>query len=219
MDFVLGNCGLNNQYKASPEKPLALYYDDFDKNGVVDPVLTYYIGNKSYPMFSRDEMLDQMVSLKRKFTSYASYANVTIEDIFGKEAVSKSPVLYCKQLSSIILENKGDFNFLKHNLPKDVQFSRISGVIATDIDHDGKKDLVMAGNFSPYRVQLGPCDASVGVVLRQSGSFIFESMQPSETGFWATGDIRYMLNIDSSRIVLSVNNGEPLVFTQEVPEK
>jgi len=219
MDFVLGNCGLNNQYKASPEKPLALYYDDFDKNGVVDPVLTYYIGNKSYPMFSRDEMLDQMVSLKRKFTSYASYANVTIEDIFGKEAVSKSPVLYCKQLSSIILENKGDFNFLKHNLPKDVQFSRISGVIATDIDHDGKKDLVMAGNFSPYRVQLGPCDASVGVVLRQSGSFIFESMQPSETGFWATGDIRYMLNIDSSRIVLSVNNGEPLVFTQEVPKK
>lgn len=219
MDFILGNCGLNNQYKASPEKPLALYYDDFDKNGVVDPILTYYIGDKSYPMFSRDEMLDQMVSLKRKFTSYASYANVTIEDIFGKEAVSKSPVLYCKQLASIVLENKGNFNFLKHDLPEEVQFSRISGVIATDVDQDGKKDLVMAGNFSPYRVQLGPCDASVGLVLRQSGPFMFESMQPSETAFWATGDIRYMLSIDSMRIVLSVNNGEPLIFNQEILKK
>jgi len=219
MDFVLGNCGLNNQYKASPEKPLALYYGDFDKNGVVDPVLTYYIGDKSYPMFSRDEMLDQMVSLKRKFTSYASYSNVTIEDIFSKEAVSKSPVLYCKQLASIVLENKGDFKFVMHDLPIDVQFSRVSGAIATDIDQDGKKDLVMAGNFSPYRVQLGPCDASVGLVLRQTGSFQFASMQPSETGFWATGDIRYMVPVDTSRIVLSVNDSEPLIFNCALPKK
>ena len=219
MDFVLGNCGLNNQYKASAEKPLALYYDDFDKNGVVDPLLTYYIGDKSYPMFSRDEMLDQMVSLKRKFTSYASYSNAKIEDIFGKEAISKSPVLYCKQLASIILENKGDFNFTIHDLPKDVQFSRVSGVVPTDVDGDKKVDLIMAGNFSPYRVQLGPCDASVGVILRQTGSFQFESMQPAETGFWATGDTRYMAPLDGTRIVVTVNNGEPLIFNYDVPKK
>jgi len=219
IDFVLGNCGLNNQYKASTWKPLSLYYNDFDKNGVVDPILTYYVGDKSYPMFSRDEMLDQMVSLKRKFTSYASYANVTIEDIFGKEAVSKSPVLYCKQLGSIVLENKGDFKFTTHDLPNDVQFSRLSGVVATDINGDGKTDLIMAGNFSPYRVQLGPCDASVGMVLKQTRAFQFESMQPSETGFWASGDIRYMVSLDSKRIVLSVNNGAPLIFNCELPKK
>jgi hypothetical protein len=212
MDFVLGNCGLNNQYKASPGKPVMLYYSDFDKNGVIDPVLTYYIGDKSYPMFSRDEMLDQMVSLKRKFTSYASYANVTMDDIFSKDVVSKSPVLYCKQLSSLVLENKGDFRFTIHDLPKEVQFSRVSGVVTSDIDGDGKRDFIIAGNFSPYRVQLGAGDASVGLVVRQTAPFQFESVQPSQTGFWAPGDIRYMIMLDSMRIVLSVNNGAPLVY-------
>ncbi|WP_221394649.1 VCBS repeat-containing protein [Dyadobacter sp. NIV53] len=212
MDFVMGNCGLNNQFKASPEKPLALYYNDFDKNGIIDPVLTYYIGDKSFPMFSRDEMLDQMVSLKRKYTSYISYADATAEDIFGKEAINQSPVLYCRQLASVVLENKGDFHFEIHALPNDAQFSRVSGTIVTDIDLDGKKDLILAGNFSPYRVQLGPCDASPGAVLRQSAPFQFESMQPSETGFWATGDVRNMVLVNGKRIVLSVNDQKPLIF-------
>lgn len=212
LDFVLGNCGLNNQYQASPEKPLTLYYDDFDKNGVVDPVFTYYIGDKEYPMFSRDEMLDQMVFLKRKYTSYALYADATAEDVFGKEAISKSPVLYCKELKSIVLENKGNFQFALHPLPENVQFSRTSGILSADIDHDGMKDLILAGNFSPYRVQLGPCDASVGSVLRQVGPFRFAGMEPSFTGFWATGDIRNMITLDSLRIFITVNNNAPLIF-------
>jgi hypothetical protein len=212
LDFVLGNCGRNSQYQASVQKPLQLYYADFDANGVVDPVFTYFIGDKSYPMFSRDEMLDQMVFLKRKYTSYASYADATINDIFSKDVVDKSPVLQCKEMSSIILENKGNFKFSRHELPEEVQFSRVSGIVGTDLDKDGKIDLMVSGNFSPYRVQLGPCDASVGSILRQIAPFKFESQQPSKTGFWATGDVRNMILLDGMRILISVNNSSPSVL-------
>jgi hypothetical protein len=212
LDFVLGNCGRNSQYQASEAKPLELYYADFDANGTVDPVLTYFIGDKSYPMFSRDEMLDQMVFLKRKYTSYALYADATMNDIFGKDLVDRSPVVKCKEMSSLILENKGNFQFVRHQLPEEVQFSRVSGVVATDVDQDGKPDLILSGNFSPYRVQLGPCDASVGSVLRQNDPFRFEAIEPAKTGFWATGDIRNMTMLDGKRIVITVNDSSPFMF-------
>lgn len=211
LDFVLGNGGLNNQYKASAEKPVTIYYDDFDKNGVVDPVCTYYIGDKSYPMFSRDEMLDQMPALKRKYTNYALYADATMTDIFGQEAVDKSKKIYCRQLASIVLENKGDFNFTMHELPEEAQISRVSAIVPIDFN-DAKKGMVLAGNFSCYRVQLGPCDASVGVMLRQVAPFKFESVAPAQSGFWAGGEIRGGVILKDKRIVLSVNNAEPVIF-------
>jgi hypothetical protein len=213
LDYVLGNGGLNNQYKASPDKPLILYYDDFNKDGIVDPVTTYYIGDTSYPMFSRDEMLDQVVSLKRKYISYASFADATMDDIFGKNAVTASPKLHCKKLSSIILENRGDFHFTIHELPRAAQFSRLSGIIPLDINKDEKMDLILAGNFSPFRVQLGPCDASMGNVLLQVSPFQFESVEPFESGFWATGDVRSMIFMKNhQRIVVCRNNLAPLLF-------
>ncbi|GGM74158.1 hypothetical protein GCM10010967_02130 [Dyadobacter beijingensis] len=212
LDFVLGNAGLNNQYQTSPERPLAIYYDDFDKNGAIDPICTYYIGDKSYPMFSRDEMLDQMTALKRKYTSYTSYADATMEDVFGKEAVSKSNKVYCKELRSMVLENEGNFSFKKHFLPETAQFSRTSGIVVQDLNGDKMPDLLLAGNFSAYRVQLGPSDASVGVVLKQVAPFRFETVKPSETGLWAGGDVRQAVILNGSRILFTVNNDQPLLL-------
>lgn len=212
LDFVLGNAGLNNQYKPAPDRPMTIYYDDFDKNGVIDPVCTYYIGDKSYPMFSRDEMLDQMTALKRKYTTYATYADATIEDVFGKEAVSQSKKVYCKVLNSMILENLGDFKFRWHALPEAVQFSRTSSIIAQDLNGDNRTDLLLAGNFSAYRVQLGPCDASVGTVLKQVVPFRFEVLPSSTTGFWAGGDIRTGTMLDKKRILYTVNNDQPILL-------
>ncbi|MCF0061852.1 VCBS repeat-containing protein [Dyadobacter chenwenxiniae] len=212
MDFVLGNGGLNNQYKASGGQPVTIYYDDFDKNGVIDPVCTYYIGDKSYPMFSRDEMLDQMPYLKRKYTNYALYADATVVDIFGQEAVDKSKKVFCKQLASIALENKGNFKFEIHQLPQEAQISRVSAIVPVKLNKEAGTTLLLAGNFSSYRVQLGPCDASVGVMLRQVAPFKFESVDLVQSGFWAMGEIRSGTGLDDSRIVLSVNNSMPVIF-------
>ncbi|MBA4053079.1 MAG: RNA-binding protein, partial [Marivirga sp.] len=72
-DLIAGNFGLNSQLKASRLTPLNIVYSDFDKNGSVDPIITTYIQDKVYPFAARDEMLDQMYGLRKKFTNYASY--------------------------------------------------------------------------------------------------------------------------------------------------
>ncbi len=41
MDFVLGNHGLNSFFKASADKPVTMYVNDFDLNGSVEQIICY----------------------------------------------------------------------------------------------------------------------------------------------------------------------------------
>ena len=49
LDFIVGNLGANAQIKATEQRPSRLYYTDIDKNGSVDPILTYYIDGRKLP--------------------------------------------------------------------------------------------------------------------------------------------------------------------------
>ena len=82
LDMIAGNWGLNSQMKASEKEPVEMVWKDFDNNGSIDPFLCCYIQGRSYPYVSRDELLDQIYPLRRKFTSYKSYADATLQDIF-----------------------------------------------------------------------------------------------------------------------------------------
>lgn len=191
-DFILGNCGYNTPFKASSSQPMTLYVADFDNNGSFDPILCYYIQGKSYPMASRDELLDQIPSLRKKFGSYKSYADATIEDIFSPDQLAKAKVLHCDELASGILYNRGDGHFSFEPLPLAAQFSRISGAVLDDFDGDGKKDILVSGNFFPYRTTLGRSDASLGMLLKGPG---FHPVDPAISGCYIGGDVRGMIEV------------------------
>jgi hypothetical protein len=42
MDYIAGNLGLNTRYRGNQKEPLCIYANDYDKNGSIDPVMTYY---------------------------------------------------------------------------------------------------------------------------------------------------------------------------------
>ena len=197
MDFILGNCGLNNQFTASKQAPMTLYAADFDDNGTIDPITCYYIKGKSYPMASRDELLDQVVPLRKKFVKYIDYADASINDIFPKEKIAKAQVLHCEELASGILYNQGNGRFVFSAWPLAAQFSKINGIITGDFDKDGVPDIFAAGNFYPYRIQLGRCDASFGVWLKGKGNGIYEAADPAATGCYAGGDVRQVATVQN----------------------
>jgi enediyne biosynthesis protein E4 len=70
VDLVVGNWGLNSQYSVSSAEPAELFYDDFDDNGSIDPILCTYIQGKRYPYLTRDEMLEQLGHLRQRFRDY-----------------------------------------------------------------------------------------------------------------------------------------------------
>ncbi|MGN6400194.1 MAG: VCBS repeat-containing protein [Flavisolibacter sp.] len=210
VDFVVGNCGLNDQFKPSKKEPMTIYANDFDDNGVIDPIVCYYVQGKSYPMASRDELLDQIVPLRKKFIKYKDYADATIEDIFSKDKIETSKKYFCYQLASCLLVNDGQGHFDVRPLPVGAQVSKVFGIATDDFDNDGKKDILLTGNFFPYRTQLGRCDASLGVFLKGKGNADFDVLPNSQTHLYAAGDIRKMITIKNAAkqqmIILAKNN-------------
>jgi hypothetical protein len=212
IDFILGNCGYNNQFKASKEQPVSLYAADFDDNGTIDPIMCYYIQGVSYPVASRDELLDQIVPLKRKYIKYKDYADATINDIFSKDKVKQALRYNCDQLATGILYNEGNMKFSFSPLPLVAQFSRISAAVVQDFDKDGVNDILLSGNFYPYRTTAGRNDAGYGVLLKGKGNRIFENVEPAQSGLFINGDCRKLIAVKDA-------TGETLIISAQNDDK
>ena len=215
VDLIAGNAGLNNQFKASIQEPMSIVAADINDDGVIDPVWSYFIQGKSYPAPSRDELLDQVVPLRKKFNRYHLYANATINDIYSAKQIAQATTVYFRQLASGIFRNEnGRFRF--EPFPVEAQFSRVSSILYEDMNRDGQKDLLLLGNFHPYRVQMGPCDAGFGLFLKGDGKGQFKPLTPSESGLWANGDVRQAAMITTQagvkRIFVGINDHQMKIF-------
>lgn len=49
MDVIAGNAGLNTKFNSPGAVKMKLYVDDFDDNGQVDQILTYFLNGKEIP--------------------------------------------------------------------------------------------------------------------------------------------------------------------------
>ena len=49
-DIIAGNMGLNTRFKASPQRPVTMYVNDFDQNGTVEQIITTFNGEHAYPL-------------------------------------------------------------------------------------------------------------------------------------------------------------------------
>jgi len=208
VDFLLGNAGLNTQFQASVDKPMTYYVQDINKDGEFDPILSYYIQGESYPLPSRDDLLRQVNSLRKEYTTYDKYAKATTKDLLKAGNVSNSGILEINNLRSSYLENSGGGEFELKNLPAMAQFSMINSFIHGDFTGDGSENIIAAGNFFPYRVSLGRSDASMGVLLNIKNNKILSDDKNYK--LWLTGDIRDMeimqFKNGVERIVVSRNN-------------
>ena len=90
IDLVVGNLGLNSRLKASAEKPVRLYYNDFDGNGKKEQVLTYYLGEREMPFANKAELEKQMPVLKKEVSAGRELCKSQSAGAFGGRQVEKS---------------------------------------------------------------------------------------------------------------------------------
>ena len=102
MDYVAGNFGLNSQLKTSIDYPIGIYAKDYDKNGSVDPILSCYDEGKNYPVFSKDDIQQQLTILKKRFVKYNEYAGLTIDQVFTPKELEELKFYMQKTLKQVI---------------------------------------------------------------------------------------------------------------------
>jgi enediyne biosynthesis protein E4 len=209
IDFIAGNMGINTQFKPSAKTPLTTYVSDFNNDGKIDPVLTWYVQGKNYLFNSRDEMAEQLPAISKHFLKYSDYADAGIEEVADGPQINAAKKIFVKELHSSILRNNGQGLFSIEPLPPEIQFSAVSGIVYDDFDGDGKKDILTAGNFFPFRVQQGRCDAGMGSLLKGEKNGKFNIVSRQITNLQVLGDVRDMIAVKSkigNIIIVSKNN-------------
>ncbi len=210
-DYILGNYGLNSYFKPSPEKPVEIYCADFDRNGRVDPIITQYFGDEAFIVHPYNILTDLIPGIKNRFKTYSDYGSMPFRDSFLPEELAEAFRLNCKMMRSVVLENKGGKRFEIHDLPVEVQFSPVFGILAEDINGDQMPDLIMVGNSFSDETITGYYDASLGNIMINKGNFQWTAIQPVLSDFVAEGDKKALARIIVNNrpvYLISVNDGD-----------
>jgi hypothetical protein len=204
---------LNSRHKASAKEPLCIFAKDYDKNGLIDPVMCYYVGGKNYIYPTRDEMIKQMNAMRSRFPSYDDYARATFEESFLPDEIRDAFVVKSECFESSYFENKGNGKFVRHSLPVEAQFAPVFGLLSGDYNNDGKLDVLVGGNSFYTEVLTGQYDAMNGLLLLGDGKGRFRPVNSAATGFRADKDVKSLAEIrraNGENLILVGNNSGPL---------
>jgi enediyne biosynthesis protein E4 len=213
-DFVAGNLGLNTRLHASPTQPARMYVKDFDGNGFPEQIVTLYENGTSLPLALRDELTNALPYLRPRYPKYSDYAAQTVEQILGN-GVNGALVKQAETFATTVAFSNRDGSYTLVPLPREAQIAPVYGILAGDFDHDGKLDLLLAGNFSGVQPEIGSMMASYGLMLRGNGGGGFTPLHSDQSGFVAPGEARDIQRLHTVRgdlYIVARNNDKPLFF-------
>lgn len=221
-DLILGNIGENFYLRPNAESPVKIWINDFDQNGTLEKIITRTIGKKDVPVFMKRDLTDQVASLKKQNLRYVDFAKKSIQELFSKDIIKNSTVKNFNYPGSCIAFNEGNGNFSIQKLPAGVQFSSVNAILCTDINQDGKPDLIVGGNQFGFQPQFGRLDASQGDVLINKGDKHFTSIPSDQSGIRLQGEIRDIVEVPGRKIryiLILQNNETPALFKINTPPR
>lgn len=211
-DIIGGNLGWNSKFHGTKEKPIHVYWADFDDNGRHDIVLAKEKDGKQLPVRGRECSSQQCPMILQKFPTYAQYAHSDLAGIYTQEKLNNALHLQATMMLSTVFINDGKGHFAAQALPMTAQVAPINAIIPMDVDGDRHVDLVCAGNNWGAEVETARYDGGTGTILRGDGKGGFAPMPLSRTGFFAWGNAKDLAFVrtgpDRSPLILVANNND-----------
>jgi len=221
MDYIVGNIGSNTLYQATEQYPVFVTAKDFDKTGSFNAITSIFLpdqnGNKKeFPAVGRDDMLKELISMKKKFTNYKSFATATMDDILSPEQRKGALRLMSNTSQSCYLRNDGKGKFTMIPLPNQAQLSAINGMVVDDFDGNGNLDVMMNGNDFGTEVGVGRYDAFNGLMLKGDGKGNFSPQTILQSGIYIPGNGKALVKLQGSAgnymLAASQNRGALKLF-------
>ncbi|PIB38237.1 VCBS repeat-containing protein [Maribacter sp. 4G9] len=207
-DLLVGNAGLNFKIKASVERPVKLYIDDFDENQQPDPIIFYDFFGKYVPFASKDKLTEQIPYLKKKFLSYTKFSKIKgIENLTGKKEEEIMETKQVQELRSMVYLNPGE-NIKAVSLPIQAQMSSIQDFYVAE---DGQ--IYYIGNFKGQTNELGQNIENPGGVLKidSNKNIIHIGSLDLPKGL----DTRKIIPISKNRLLILTNNDRSYLIQEK----
>ena len=211
-DYLLGNWGLNSKLKASPEKPLKMYYKDFDDNGLSETLLATEKNGEYYFLYGMDELSGQLSQLIRKrFSNYKEFAGKPVNEIFKKEELDGAEILEVHTLASGYLENnQGRFTFKEFG--NQLQTAPIRAILKYDFNNDSKEEVLIGGNYFGVTPYHGKFDAMGGLILISPDKILNSSEIGLNLSQKAVKDFSIIEYANKPYLLVTINNDKTELY-------
>jgi len=184
---------LNSRLQTDEKNPVRIYYEDFDSNGSIDPLMTFSVIGEEYPFFSRDELAAQMYKKKALFPTHEVFSKAKIQDILTAEELEKAKVVEAQTLETKMYTVKNGV-FEEIPLPTLVQSSPIQ--VISSLNTTGGYDLLLLGNQENARLKIGRIDTNPGWRLHKNPEGTWEVIDPNQTGLYLRSNVSSVVEID-----------------------
>ncbi len=181
-DIIAGNFGLNHSLDASNDYPIQAYESDFDRNGSVEKLITYYYNEKEVPYPNQQLFVDQLPYVKKNFLKNEAFVKASISELIGSKKLKDSKKYTISELRSccFIKEDK----WIKTPLPSVLQLSPIYA-----IEKVNNKAFYFGGNLFDVDPNLGRQDANmIRALIFNNGKWL--KANEGSNGISLRGEIR-----------------------------
>ncbi len=200
MDYVAGNSGTNINFKGTKDQPVRIYAKDLDDNGMIDPLISYYLRDSlgvkhEYLYHPWQDVVKQFAAIRKRFNSFGEFGSSTLPEMFKDGLLDDAVVYEFNTMETSWVENLGGNKFKRHALPMAAQIAPVYGMVPADVDGDGLTDLLVVGNDYGMEVQQGRADALMGLLLKNRGDGSFEPLNANQSGFYVPGDAKALVRV------------------------
>jgi hypothetical protein len=172
------------------------------------------VNGKDVPVFMKNELVDQIPSLKRLNLTNKDYANKSIQDLFPYE-LKDAEVKEVNYAASGVAYNDGKGHFIFKKLPTSLQLSSINAIRMKDVNGDGFPDIIAGGNYFNLLPQFGRLDASEGNLLLNDKKGNFKVVTPKYSGINVPGQTRDIASFkykNDDCLLFLENNDYPVLY-------
>ncbi len=219
IDIVVGNTGKNSYFQPSQAEPIKIIAKDFDKNGSIDPVITYFntIEKDRFVVHNRLVLIEQIPPIKKRFETFEKYAIAPFDEVFLSGERKNAKELNAYLLASVVLLNDKGKHFIIEALPAIAQISSINDIVIDDVNNDQHLDLLLIGNNYSQETLFGRYDASIGTILLNNGKVNWKEFNPMQSNFIVDENAKYIRMLDEKKVkkFIVINNSDSIRLYQK----